>query len=429
MQSLTIPALQAQSKQKIDKSCFGNGFVKPAYDDYCFANLPGFFESVLTGGTTRPNLPADVLKVCGSFDHLIFVFFDSFGWQSFERHIDSSVFLKTINNEGIILRTTAQFPSTTATHVTTVFSGLTAFEHYICGWDYYEPVVGRMIKPLPLSFSEDAVAGTVLKAGFKPEDILPRGKFISSLLQAGISVKMHGPSNIYPSPYTDRYLAREDIRGFRTLEQGVSNLQESIAQSNNKSYSMVYIDSYDKSCHLTGIDSKEADETASYILNQLQALLTRKFPRNTLLVLSADHGQISDKPNGGIALNTVIPHLERYLKTDVTGRPIRYSGGRHHMFLHCKESLVNELSYHLQTKLKGIATIMLQSDLIENNLLGPKEVPADFLIRLGNIGILPHRGHSIYWLEPPNFLDDEPSGHGGLTREEMETPLLLFPLR
>ena len=126
--------------------------VRAAYDSFCFAHLPGFRESVLFGETSRISFPKELQSAVGRFDHVVFFFFDAFGWRSFERFRESSPFLRAVDQRGLVLKTTSQFPSTTAVHVTTEVTGRPFFEHAVCGWDYFEPKVGRMIKPLRFSF-------------------------------------------------------------------------------------------------------------------------------------------------------------------------------------------------------------------------------------------------------------------------------------
>jgi hypothetical protein len=49
--------------------------------------------------------------------------------------------------------------------------------------------------------------------------------------------------------------------------------------------------------------------------------------------------------------------------------------------------------------------------------------------RLGTLLVIPHRGYVVSWLEAPGFNEPPYSNHGGASPEEMETPLLLLPLR
>ncbi len=423
-------SLQAASIAAVDACRFGPGFVRPAYDSFCFSHLPGFFEETLTGASRRPSLPPSVTSALGRFDHVLFVFFDAFGWESLERFRGSSALLRRVEADGVIMKATSQFPSTTAAHVTTIMSGNTAYQHEVCGWNYYEPRVGRMIRPLTFSFSGDKDAGTLASAGFSPEGVLPPGGFFDDLSRAGIDVELHGPAAFFPSPYGVRYAAPHLFHGYRSLEEGISKVATSMRLAQKPSYHFLYTDEYDVVCHRLGVGANESDAVAKKVLQDLASLTVGRFPPRTALVISADHGQIFDKPGQRIPINRVIPDLATYLKRDALGQPIRFSGGRHHLFLHAEESTHAHVLGELRAKLSGVAEVMTLNELSVAGFLGPTPIASSYAERLGSIAILPHAHYAVYWEEPPAFTfeESEPSTHGGATWQEMEVPLLILPL-
>jgi hypothetical protein len=137
-----------------------------------------------------------------------------------------------------------------------------------------------------------------------------------------------------------------------------------------------------------------------------------------------------DKPGQRIPVNRLIPDLAQYLKRDAVGQPIRFSGGRHHLFLHPEDSARDHLLAELRSKLAGVAEVMTLDELSAAGFLGPTPIAPSYAERLGSIGILPHAHHAVYWEEPPAFTfeESEPSTHGGATWHEMEVPLLVLPL-
>jgi hypothetical protein len=357
----------------------------------------------------------------------VFVFFDAFGWESFERFRDSSPFLKALDRDGIVMQTTAQFPSTTAAHVTTAQSGQAAFEHQICGWEYYEPNVGRMIKPLPFSFCKHAQRDSLLQAGFSPEQVLPASILIPNLMRQGVSVRFHGPEAFYPSSFGKHYAPSEMIRGFPSFADGVDDVLKTLKSQPEKSYQMLYHDAYDVVCHLRGVGSSEADAVAHAILTDLERLLAAKGLPRTLLILSADHGQISDRADGKIAINHVMPSLEGLLKRDRDGAPIYFSGGKRHLCLHPRTECEGFVVDELRGALAGAADVLTQQEMFQAGLLGPDKPPASYIERLGSVAVLPKPGYSVYW-DKPAFGCGDLSSHGGVSPQEMETPLILMQL-
>lgn len=83
-----------------------------------------------------------------------------------------------------------------------------------------------------------------------------------------------------------------------------------------------------------------------------------------------------------------------------------------------------------QKCLDGRALVMPTGELIEQGFFGPQDRPAteQFLTRVGNVVILPLAGESVYWYERGKFEQNFYGHHGGLTRDEMEIPLLACDL-
>jgi hypothetical protein len=51
-----------------------------------------------------------------------------------------------------------------------------------------------------------------------------------------------------------------------------------------------------------------------------------------------------------------------------------------------------------------------------------------FLARAGNLVILPYRGESVWWFEKDKYEQRFRGHHGGLTKQEMEIPLLSWEM-
>jgi hypothetical protein len=420
-------SLETDSKQLVEAGLFGPNFLRPAYDSFCFANLPGFIESTILGKTARANLPSAVTAALGLYDHVVFIFFDAFGWESFERFRGSEELFKTIDRNGLTMESTAQFPSTTAVHVTTEITGQPFYQHGICGWDYFEPRVGRMIKPLRFAFSEDSDPDTLSKAGHTPERVLPQGQFMSELKDAGVTVRRYGPAACFPSPFSSAYTDSDCVHGYTDFSAGIQQAVTDLSNIKTKSYQYIYVDLYDTACHHHGVGSNEADKVALDIIGEIYKLIKSPWMPKTLLVLSADHGHMATQSDKAIAINEVLPNLHTMLKLDTNNHPIRFSGARRHLFLHPKPECQAELTTLLTEKLDGAATVMNLEQLSSAGLLGPKSISNTVAERLGQIAILPHEGFSVYWNEPPLFEFGPLSSHGGASRQEMETPLLMMP--
>ena len=415
------------SKAAVSSARLPGGQVRPLYGSYCFSSIPGLIEKTFLGSTLRDCPSWFSAQSIGEFQRVVFVFFDAFGWESFERFKDITPVLKRFSTDGLILQSTSQFPSTTVAHVTTILSGKSAYQHEVCGWDYYEPRAGRVIRPLKFSDSSIAEPHTLASLGLTPQGVLPSGDFLRNISRAGCTVHLHGPAAYFPSEFSDAYAERSMVNGYSTVEEGFTNVSESLRGTVDPMYHYLYIDSYDSACHKEGVGSNSADRVAQDVLKHLTRFIERDRYGKTLLIVSADHGQIADRPGCSLKLQDLFPTITQYLKRDTSGNLIRFSGGARYLFLHVIEEAVPPVVQELRKKFSGAATVWTIEELSSTGFLGPSPIAESYRERLGTIAILPEPGYSVRWYEPPLFEKREFSGHGGVSPQEMETPLLLLP--
>lgn len=427
--------LEELSKAAVKDGLFGYGFVKPAYDNYCFANLPGFIEELLTGETDRPNLPGIVReRISKEVKNVVFVFFDAFGWESYERFADSSPFLKAIEARGHVMQTTSQFPSTTAAHVTTLATGQPVYESGICEWYYYEPNADDIINPFQLrTLTDDSKTPTLLNDSKNVGDVLIPSSFFSSLADKGVTSFRYTPQNIVNSAYSQFYFGRAKPFGYNTLVSGVNAVRERIDSTSGPELHYLYYSDYDEACHSYAPFSDNADKKAREGLRAMNQLLNSIDESNTLLLFTADHGQVSLKNTEKLCINQIAPAVLPMLRKSKEGEMIRPGGSPRDLLLYTKPGFQDTVANTLRAKLGDAAVVYTQVEAFELGLLGRGgggvgEPSARFKERMGDVLILPTLDFKIAWHERNHFVtpDDKLGMHGGLSTQEMETPLLLL---
>jgi hypothetical protein len=116
--------------------------------------------------------------------------------------------------------------------------------------------------------------------------------------------------------------------------------------------------------------------------------------------------------------------LESYLKTNRQGQLLVPAGSSRDLFLYVKDELLEETQAFLAAGLEGKAEVYRVQHLIEAGFFGP--VSPAFLERVGNLVVLPLAGESVWWYEKGRFEQRFYGQHGGLSREEMEIPLVIY---
>jgi predicted AlkP superfamily pyrophosphatase or phosphodiesterase len=237
-------------------------FIKPYYDSRGFAGLP-----------------IRIREACksGKYDAVILFLADGFGWRFFEKFRDTP-FLKWMS-KGKVEKLTAQFPSTTAAHITTIHTELLVGQSGIYEWFYYEPQVDRIIAPLLFSFAGDEERDT-LKGRIKAKNIYPKGTLYQELEALGVESHVFGVRDYTPSTYSNAVMKGAKLHSFKTLSEALVNLGILLETGNAPAYINFYFDNIDSICHKYGPTSIQAEAEIEAFLLFMEFFYLRIFRGN-----------------------------------------------------------------------------------------------------------------------------------------------------
>lgn len=425
--------LNANSLNAVNSSRLSQRFVKPLYQSYCFANLPATIQYLLTG-QGQSALPMDVLDSLPTrYNKVVFIFLDAFGWRFFDQFANHFPLLKTCLQQGTISKLTSQFPSATAAHVTCINTGLNVAQSGVFEWYYYEPLVDALITPLRFSYAGDSQQNTLKTSGIAPEAFYPSRTLHQTLHNLGVQSHIFQPAANIHSLYSSMIFKGTTSRNpFRTLEQALDQLTARVlTKEESPAFYLLYYDTIDTTGHISGPGSQALADELKYFFQSLEQRFYQKLRHltgDTLLMITADHGQTEVSPDTTCYLNQAMPDLVTYLRTNQAGVPLVPAGSARDMFLYVKEELLDEAIERLRQVLLGRAEVHRTQDLIKQNLFGSPKPSHAFLNRVGNVVILPYEHETVWWAEQGRFTMSFQGHHGGLTPNEMEIPLLLLPL-
>jgi hypothetical protein len=398
-------------------------FFKPLYDSYCFSNIPGTVQSLF--GLSHPHpLPVDAHSN-EQYDFVICMLLDAFGWKLFERHKDKYPFLQRFIRDGKVSMLTSQFPSTTTPHVTCIHTDLSVGKTGLYEWFCYDPAVDAPIIPLRFSYARDRKANSLLNAGFNAKSLFPFQTVYSKLKQAGIHSYVFQPKEITNSPYSKVMQEGADTVTYKALREGLNKLHKAYSETEaKKAYFFFYYPQIDSYGHEYGPHASQTEKEIEHTFLQLERWFENLGPlkSKTCLMIFADHGMTTIDPTKTIYLNNELPELAELVKKNGKNSPIAPCGSSRDFFLHASTDLIPQLKKLVGDKAEVYAT----KDLIKEGLFGP--VTDRFLERVGDIVLLPYAPYSIWWYEKDVFENDYNGHHGGLTEDELLTPLLFLPL-
>jgi predicted AlkP superfamily pyrophosphatase or phosphodiesterase len=394
--------------------------VRPAYAGRSFADIPATVVRLLTGG--RGGLAPEIL---GSLDRrwtkVVLVVADGFGWSVAERHADHP-FLRRVAAEGRLSQLTSQFPSTTSAHMTTLHTGVPVGESGIYEWFQYEPALDRMIAPLLFSYAGDDRRETLQGSGLDPAALYPRETIYERLAAAGVASHAVQHAAIADTTFSRAMLRGAAVRPFTADDGWVAETAAA-----GPGYTVAYVDDVDAVGHEHGPDSGAHAAAATGVLDGLAALADLLAAGGeTLLLLTADHGQVRVHPATTVYVNERLPELARHLRGGDDGRPLAPAGSARDLFLHVLPGHLDDVEWLLEDLLGETAEVRPTHELMDEGVFGA--AGPRLRERIGEVVVLPKPGESVWWREPGRFDMRFRGHHGGLSPDEMLIPLAALPL-
>ena len=402
--------------------------LKPIYDDYSFRNIPATVHRLLSGETIAPLIPPDAFG--GSYpspDKVVLVFVDSFGWQFWQRYLDRFQTLRRVAADGVLTPISALFPSTTAASVTTLNLGVPPARHAIYEWYMYVPAFGEVIQSLPFALLGKP-PGSAATKGFEASDLFAdRFETAHQRLGArGVRSFQVAHRSYANSPYNVLASAGAEIVPYGTLAEAMVAIDRLLSDVPGKAFINFYWAGLDTAAHTHGPGTPEHDAEVIAFWSVLDQLLGRRAPKSdrTLWLFTADHGHVRVPAEETIYVNDRWPEIGAMLAESSTGQPILPCGCPRDMFLHVKPERRDDALGLLSRGLKDIATVMEIDEAVAAGLFGdPAGISSELRRRIGDVLVLPHPGHFVWW-RAQGLLENRLNGHhGGLTPEELITVL------
>ena len=404
-------------------------FIKPAYNSHCFTAIPQSIAGLLGHGQVilAPELFRGLPK---TYRSVVLFLLDGFGWRFFEKVVEAYPSLRRFAAADGVAKLTAQFPSTTAAHITCLHTGLEVGQSGVYEWQYYEPQLDAMITPLLFSYAGTKERDQLKATGTDPRRLYPTATLYQQLAKHGIASVVLQHREYTPSTFSDIVFDGAKVFGYHTLPEVLVNLRLLLAEQREPTYYMLYFDRMDALCHEYGPNAPQVEAELVAFLTTLERefLAHVSGDGDVLVLLTADHGQSETHPRRTVYLNTdpSFAGFERFLRADRQGKPIVPAGSAHDFFLYIRDELLEEAHSFLAHRLAGRAVVYRTADLITAGFFGAAPVSEAFLGRVGNLVILPYRGEAVWWYEQGRFEQNYLGHHGGLTPQEMEIPLLVL---
>ena len=319
---------------------------------------------------------------------MVVLLVDGLGWNQLQSH--SSLMPTLSGFDGGHITTVA--PSTTATALTSLVTGLSPGEHGLIG---YRIDMGSSVMNVLRWGDENGD----LRRTFPPETTQPCPPFL------GLSVPVMSKAELEGTGFTRAHLSGVKHRGWRAVSSIPVLVRQALDEGEQFVYA--YYDGVDKIAHERGFgDFYDAElRAADALIAEIVALL----PGDTVLLVTADHGQVHVGENTVVPLSSVVEHVSHQ------------SGEGRFRWMHAKRGREGAL-FDAATQYSDVAWVVTRDQVLDENWFGPR-VADPVARRMGDVALVAR--------EPVSFEEPLDGGafdlvcrHGSLTADEMLVPLL-----
>ncbi|MFG2822014.1 alkaline phosphatase family protein [Kitasatospora sp. NPDC048365] len=209
---------------------------------------------------------------------------DGMGWELLRRHPDWAPFLTSLMAASAPI--TAGFPSTTATSLASVGTGLTPGLHGLAGYTVAVPGAGHLMNQLRWQPPVD------------PRSWQPYPTVFEQVHAAGVATAQVSSPLFSTTPLTQVALSGGTFLGRTTGEERMDLAARWLAD-HDRALVYTYVSELDGAGHRFGVDSDEWRLMLSTV-DRLARRLAEQLPPRSALYVTADHGMIDIAPEDRI---------------------------------------------------------------------------------------------------------------------------------
>ena len=399
--------------------------VKPDYSGYCLSNVPATILSIFGVRESRPLLPKNALGdvETAGVENVILLLCDGLGYREWKRQ-GAKGFIGALSKRGSVRPITTVFPSTTAAALTTVSTGLTPQEHGLPEWYVYMQELGEVIVTLP--FARVGEGRDTLEGQMNPRALFDGQTIFQKLRRAGVNSTSLTNRALANTSYSTVSRRGSDVVPYSTASDLTVSLRRLIERARGPNFFYAYWSYVDTIEHIYGPNTDEAGVEASLISHAFQegflSKLDREAAKRTLILVTADHGQVQVAPKKTLYMNRW-ERLTRALQRSPSGSMIPPWGSARDSYLQVEEDKLDVIMRYLEKKLEGVASILRTEDAVKQGLFGINKPTRKFRRRIGNLMILPHGTRTIWYRYRKGDSLDLRGHHGGLSEDEMTIQL------
>ena len=307
---------------------------------------------------------------------------------------------------------TSVFPSTTATAITTFFTGLAPQQHALTGWHMYFSELDSIAAVLPITPRDGGEYAA--QPGELPRRLFGHTSLFDRIARRAVMVSPH---YIAASEFNVYHAGRAEIRGYKGCAEMFAQAAAAVREVQGPSYVYAYYPDLDSLSHVHGVGSQQVASRFAALDDAFGTFLDAIRGTDTLVLATADHGFIDSPPERLIELERH-PRLAGMLE-----RPL--CGERRVAWCYVKPEMAGPFESYVQENLADCAVLFRTGDLVRQGWFGPGAADPRLAGRIGNYALLMKADWTIKDWVPNEKRHAQLGVHGGASADEMNVPLVI----
>ncbi len=304
---------------------------------------------------------------------------------------------------------TSVFPSTTASAITTSYTGWTPLEHGLTGWFTLFGEAGCVGSPLPFQRRGDRAA-----LGVPPARLYRAGPLFDGLARRSIVVSYRP---IIDSTYNLHHCGCAERLAYDKLDGLVAQTAAAVKSGPECKFVYAYWPEFDALSHRHGNGSSEARAHFKAVDAAFGELVDQLAGTDTLVVATADHGFVDSVGEDALDFADA-PGLARLLRYPLCGES-RIA------FCHVQEGREREFVQRAADWLGARAQVRPSRELAEEGWFGGGDAHPRFAERIGDVALQMNGRATVKDWTPGEPRHRHIGHHGGASADEMMIPLIV----
>lgn len=369
------------------------------YPDYnrCILSISASLLSKFGIKSNYPTLKELDKYLKKEYKNIIFLILDCLGSKILENNLSEYSILK----KNVKTNITTIFPSTTVAATTAFHSGISTLENGWIGWMPYFSEYDDIIETFT---SKQFYTGKKLDIPNIGESILKYETIYSKIINKNPDVIYH---KIFPNFVPN---------GVETIEELCDNIYKACTNQNKYNLISAYWNEPDHTIHHTGVTSKETKQVLENIDKNIRQLINKL--DDSLIIISADHG----------AIDVEEIYINDY-KELVNCLRMPPSIETRFVTFFIKENMKETFKKTFENIFHKDFLLFTKEEFLKSNLLGRGKKHYKIDEYLGDFIAISTSNKAIRYTTDGNKFKKIIADHAGLTKNEMEVPVIIIERR